>query len=130
MGFYWGQDIIDTREIIERRDELAERDAAAEEDKALFPALPLDDDEERELVVLRTALYDIETLTGEDPDAGIGLIHDNYFETYAEELAHDIGDLPRDAGWPMTFIDWPAAAAALKTDYASIEIDGHTYWAR
>ena len=66
----------------------------------------------------------------EDWHHGTTLIADSYFAEYAEELANDIGAINKDAGWPLSFIDWDAAAEALKADYTSREFDGVTYWAR
>lgn len=76
-----------------------------------------------------------EELSGYLPDwrHGETLIRDDYFTTYAQELAEDCGDMPKtEGGWPMQFvtIDWDAAADALKQDYTSAEWDGVTYWGR
>jgi hypothetical protein len=57
-------------------------------------------------------------------------ISDDYFEDYARELAEDIGAIDRNAEWPLQYVDWEAAADALKQDYTEIEFDGVTYWAR
>jgi hypothetical protein len=45
-------------------------------------------------------------------------------------MAEDIGAIDRDAGWPLGFIDWDAAAAALKMDYTEVSIRGYDYWIR
>lgn len=58
---------------------------------------------------------------------GETLIRESYFEDYARDLADDIGAIKSDAGWPNSFIDWEAAAEALKQDYGSAEFDGVTY---
>ena len=58
------------------------------------------------------------------------LIADDYFETYAQELAEDIGAIGRDASWPLSYIDWTAAADALKLDYFVVEFAGQDYWTR
>jgi len=63
-------------------------------------------------------------------DDGICFIHEDYMETYARELAEDIGAIGRDADWPATYIDWERATAALLADYSSVEIDGETYYYR
>ena len=57
-------------------------------------------------------------------------IADHHFKDYAEDLAHDIGAINRDMSWPLTHIDWSAAADELKQDYAAIDIAGTTYWYR
>ena len=59
---------------------------------------------------------------------GATLIHDEYFETYAEELANDLYDI--EDHWPYTCIDWEQAAEELKQDYSQIEWDGNTYYYR
>lgn len=61
---------------------------------------------------------------------GEALIRDSYFATYAEELASDIGAIDRNAKWPLSHIDWEAAADELKMDYTAIDFDGVEYWIR
>jgi hypothetical protein len=61
---------------------------------------------------------------------GETLIRDSYFEKYAEELADDLGAVPRDAKWPMTCIDWKQAAEELQVDYTSVNFDNVIYWMR
>lgn len=61
---------------------------------------------------------------------GETLILDDYFVTYAEQLADDIGAVSSQAEWPTNFIDWERAADQLKMDYTAIEIDGTRYWGR
>lgn len=58
------------------------------------------------------------------------MIRDSYFEAYAEELANDIGAIDRNAKWPLTHIDWEAAARDLQQDYSTVDWDGVTYWCR
>ena len=67
---------------------------------------------------------------GDDPEDGVQLIADSYFEDYARDFAEDCGMLDRNATWPQTCIDWEQAARELRMDYTSVEIDGHTYWYR
>lgn len=57
------------------------------------------------------------------------LIADDDFEDYARELAEDIGAAP-SVGWPGSYIDWEAAADALRQDYTTVEYDGTTYQIR
>ena len=46
-------------------------------------------------------------------------------------LAADITDYdPRKASWPYTFINWAAAADALKMDYSEVELLGKSFWCR
>lgn len=58
------------------------------------------------------------------------LIPEDDFEDYARELAEDIGDMPREQSWPASYIDWEAAADALKMDYTTVEYDGTTHYIR
>ncbi len=58
------------------------------------------------------------------------LINDNYFESYAKELAEDCGMVSSDTSWPNNHIDWEAAADALKEDYSQVDYDNETYWYR
>ena len=50
------------------------------------------------------------------------------FTDYAQELAEDIGAIDRDAKWPVYCIDWERAARELKMDYASVRVNGTTYY--
>lgn len=61
---------------------------------------------------------------------GLALISEDYFVTYAEEMAADVGAIDPKAGWPLQHIDWDAAAEALKQDYSSVELDGRTFYFR
>ena len=61
---------------------------------------------------------------------GLFFIDEDYFEDYARELAYDIGAISNDVEWPNTFIDWEAAADALRQDYTEVEFDGNNYLVR
>lgn len=133
-----GSDIIDTRDITDRLDELTttvanHSDGAHTGDIYDEDCPTCDDtgpagDEFRALTALVEA-YDGSYFEDRFAD-GVTLIRDDYFEQYAEQLADDIGAIDRDATWPITYIDWTAAAKALQQDYTSIDIDGITYWGR
>lgn len=82
-----------------------------------------------ELKALQALAEEAEGYT-DDWKYGATLIRDSYFEEYARELADDIGAVDRRATWPNNFIDWPAAADALKQDYTAVDYDGVTYWVR
>lgn len=56
------------------------------------------------------------------------LIADHHFSEYAEDMAHDMGAVSRDASWIV--IDWEATANGLKQDYRSVDFDGAEYWHR
>jgi len=82
-----------------------------------------------ELKVLQTLADEAE---GYAPDwkYGESLIRDSYFETYARELADDIGAIDKNQSWPNNCIDWEEAADQLKQDYTSVDFDGVEYWVR
>lgn len=61
---------------------------------------------------------------------GVTIIRDTYFEEYAEELANDVCEMPKDLHWPFTCIDWEQAAKELQQDYTSADYEGVTWWAR
>lgn len=88
----------------------------------------LDDDDKQ----LLSRLRDIKEQASSDPEWKYGLIFvsEYYFEDYARELAEDIGAIHDDAKWPNNFIDWPAAAEALKEDYSVYVFGLDTYYAR
>lgn len=58
------------------------------------------------------------------------VIADRHFVEYAQDLAYEIGVIPHDVPWPLYYIDWEAAAEALRMDYAGIEFEGRIYWVR
>src|SRR5690349_10800114 len=59
-----------------------------------------------------------------DWEYGATLIRDDYFTEYAQELAEDIGAVDPNASWPLSYIDWGAAANALKQDYMDVSFLG------
>lgn len=138
-------DLIDSRDVIARIEELeGERQAladaldeiegdgyetAAARDKATADLAEWDADNGDELKALKSLAEQCEGYT--DWEHGATLIRDSYFEDYAEGLAEDIhGSAIRNAEWPMSYIDWTAAAEALQQDYTSVDFDGVDYWVR
>lgn len=129
-------DVIDSRDVIERIAELkAEFTENTEGDNGDDFSMSEDDwafglgeYDAHELVTLMELAEEGESLA--DWVHGETLIHDSYFEDYAEQLAEDCGMIDREAGWPLTYIDWERAAEALRQDYTQIDFDGETYWAR
>ena len=116
-------DIIDIRNIIERVEELGpEVDSNAEGDHI------------SEWKMLTAILSDLQGMGGDEQWRGewypVTLIRDSYFQTYAQELAEDIGAIKADSTWPHTCIDWEHAARELQYDYSAVEINGATYWTR
>jgi hypothetical protein len=112
-------DIIDSRDIIDRIDELEAERAEG----------PLDDDDAEELAALVAIREEADGYVA-DWKHGETLIRDTYFRTYAEELAEDLGAVDRNARWPMTCIDWAAAAEELRQDYIEISVGDRTWYAR
>lgn len=112
------EDVIDSRDVIARIEHL-ENQGVDE----------LDEYEQSELLALRELAQEGSAYLA-DWDHGESLIRDSYFQTYAEELAEEVGAISSENQWPLTYIDWERAADALKQDYSEIDFDGVTYWAR
>ena len=137
-----GQDVIDSCDVIARIEELETelRDAYEAEDETQAEAFPdwLKAAAENDAHTLQDTAQELQVLFTLQDEAsgspdwrhGETLIRDSYFESYAQELAEDIGAISRDAGWPNNHIDWEAAAEALQQNYTSVEFDGVTYWIR
>jgi hypothetical protein len=110
-----GRDVIDSRDIVELaadlRDQGKERELTEEE----WSILGLDDEQ-----------------GGGIPDwlYGATLIAESYFVEHAKEVAYDMGMTSGEEEWPLSFIDWNAAAEALKVDYIELEVLGSTYLAQ
>jgi len=85
-------------------------------------------DEQAELDALLSLAEDASE--ADDWEDGAILIHDHYFPRYAQELAEDCGDIPADLHWPLTHIDWGAAAEELQRDYLPVSYKGYTFWIR
>lgn len=115
------QDIIDSRDVIER---IAELEELLED-----PEVEDHDDLTQELDVLN-ALRDEAQGYASDWEYGETLVRDSFFTHYAKELAEDIGAINPNAAWPLSHIDWEAAAEELKQDYTEVDFDGVTYWIR
>lgn len=86
-------------------------------------------DEGQELAKLKAFAEEAEGYA-EDWRYGATLIHEDYFEDYARDLAAE-GDYDmKNEQWPYTCIDWEKAAEELKQDYTSVDFGGETYWVR
>lgn len=158
MDDWGGDDIIDSREIIEYHDDLeSDRDALVEalteakdalaEHRADPDSNPENEEHlENDYIEARDALTSWDEEHGADFAAvkeivrqasgygdweyGETLIRDRYFEEYAQDLASDIGALDKADRWPLTHIDWSAAAKELAQDYTEIDVGGFTYLMR
>lgn len=137
------ENIIDSRDIIERLEELESeiQDALDELNEGQENQIDFNDfinsDEydtpDQDTIDEYKALKALdEQGRGYAPDwtYGEALINEKYFTEYAEELADDIGAIDKKAGWPLTHIDWNAAAEDLKQDYTEIDFDGTTFLVR
>ncbi|MCR4331055.1 MAG: hypothetical protein NUV49_04230 [Patescibacteria group bacterium] len=113
----------------EKKQEIEEHNAELEEgeEPEEFEAEEMDEGEKEELRILREFKDDCGS---REWKYGLAFINDDYFTEYAEETAYDIGAVDRNANWPVMFIDWDAAAEALKQDYLTIELEGNTFYYR
>ena len=134
------KDIIDSRDIQEKIDEftgefesLLDDIENAEGEEAIQEAEDnlegwLDENED-EYVSLMAFKEECEQYTSEWK-YGAEIIHEDYFLKYAEDLAYDTGAVNRKATWPISHIDWKAAAEELQCDYAFVTFNGNGYWVR
>jgi len=54
------------------------------------------------------------------------LVHEEHFVDHTREMLEDCGEIPSKMPWYIE-IDWVKTAENIKSDYQTIEIDGHTY---
>jgi|688.fasta_scaffold89725_7 hypothetical protein len=139
--FDYHSDTIDSRDIQERIDELQSEfdshvdeyeESDGEEDGEEYAGEDLLnwlEENGDEFVTLLEIKEEVEQYTSEWDD-GAFMIADDYLELYAQELAEDTGAIDRKAKWPLTHIDWDAAAEELKCDYSEVTIAGKSYWIR
>lgn len=134
-------DVIDVRDIIERIEELrTERDQlkdasdeAAGDDKAHVDWDDWRAGSAHELATLETLMGDLAGNGGDEQWEGVWypltLIDESHFETYAEELADELGYMDNSAAssWPFNCIDWEKATRELKMDYSTVDYDGRDY---
>ncbi len=111
---------LDTRDLAAELEELRARHDDPDNTE------PLDSDEQERMEQLLT----LESAGIPDWEYGATLIPEEDFEDYARELAEDIGAIPCSCGWPVSYIDWEAAADALRPDYMEVKLDGRTYLVR
>jgi hypothetical protein len=135
-----GQDILDSRDIAARVHELEgyledlhRTPGESFEDWLIIEAENGDgavQEDAAELLILRALVAEIDSCAGDGAKDGTALIRDSYFETYARELAEDIGAIGENAIWPNNCIDWERAARELQYDYTAVDFDGVAYWVR
>lgn len=121
------ENIIDGRDIEKRVEEIeSDLDVMDEGDATTAEKAAL----RIELAALREIVETIEGYSEEKLRDTV-LYRDDYFPTYAEEFAENIGSInPAATAWPLMHIDWKAAAEDLQQDYTSVEIEGTDYWFR
>lgn len=117
-------DVFDSRDVIERIEEIGDTleapDMDYEDDPAGREGL------ERELTILATLGAD----AGEEWPYGMVFVAEEYFTTYTQEFAEEVGGVDNSTTWPLYHIDWDAAAEELKMDYGVYDLDGQTFYAR
>lgn len=116
-------DIMDSRNLQERIDEL-EKTGVIRLGEIPQNEEPEDREESGELENLLNLKEETESSGWE---YGIFFIAENDFEEYAQEFAEGIGAISSDAQWPLSHIDWEAAANDLRSDYSEVEYNGTTY---
>jgi hypothetical protein len=99
--------------------------------REFYASTDFDQDEEEELRILEALAEEAEGYAA-DWHHGEALIRESYFETYAQQLADDLGytGSGKTDHWPFTCIDWEQAAEELQQDYTSVDFDGVTYFIR
>ena len=126
-------DIIDVRDIIARAEYLEDRAPQTPED--VMPGTGAEREAEAaELDTLTVLLDQLNGAGGDEQWRGdwypVTLIRDDYFRTYAQELAEECCMIPDAAAWPARCIDWAQAARELRMDYTSVTYAGVNYWTR
>ena len=80
----------------------------------------------REYIEIRDFCREWEEMTG-DFLYGSTAIRTDYFVTYAQEYADELGIIDVSE-WPAMYIDWERAAAALSMDYNLISFGDTDYY--
>lgn len=129
------EDILDGRDILKEFEEMEQElkdlqgyvEDAEDAGELKAAQQELDDFDMEHFELLKSFVDDV----GDQPlRNGETFIHEFYFTRYAEQLADDLWAIDRDVRWPLTHIDWEAAAADLKHDYTPVDVDGNTYYYR
>lgn len=117
-------DTVSSRDVIDR---IAEIEYDLDPDNDMIADDNEREDLQRELRSL-SALAEQAEHYAKDWRYGAVLVRDSYFTNYAKEYAESI-DATKNVYWPLSHIDWDAAADDLKkTSCTSIDFDGVTYW--
>lgn len=120
---------IDTRDLAEELEELEARQALTE--ALLDPECPVVEEDTEPLGEEETkrleALRELRDEIGREWPYGEMMIPVEDFVEYAKELADEI---ITEVSWPLSHIDWQAAADELAQDYTEIEWEGASYYIR
>lgn len=104
------------------REEMDEAEEALNEADVAFAT-----EERKELEKLEALKDEIGERRGKIDEGNGPFVHEYDFAEYAQELAEDIGAIDRNVSWPLTCIDWTAAANELRADYTEITWEGASY---
>lgn len=121
IDFY--SDMVAVREIMDRIEDIEGLEDPEDEDS-------LSPEDRHELVALTKLMTILRESGGDEQWRGDSypttLISKGYFSTYAEELIRERYDL--DGIPEILVIDWEGTARRMRADYASIDIDGTTFY--
>jgi hypothetical protein len=81
---------------------------------------PLDEDELDTLALLD----DLWQQLGQDLSSHLSLINDDYWKSYAQDQANELG-VPE---FIEPYVDWDRYADALASDYSTVELGRYTYY--
>lgn len=121
------KEYIDTSDLVDRRQEILD----ILEDEQELEAYSLN-----EIDWMKEELTEINAVENEVTDFIYGetLIHEDSFIEYAQQFAEDViegfYEHQKESSWPYNYIDWDAAADALKEDYITVEYQDETYYVR
>ena len=118
-------DRLDSRDLLDRLEELE-----ATQDEIGFQRDDSGDDMQAELDMLRALRDETEGYADDSWRDGVFFVANWDWKNYAQELADEMGAIPKEYSWPASYIDWDAAARDLRMDCMPCEIDGNTYWYR
>ena len=85
------------------------------------------DDDRARLAELDELVKDLGDDLSDADRKGYYFIQEKDFEDHAREMAEDCESRKLFDRWPMTCIDWSAAADQLRADYNTIDFEGREY---
>ena len=117
---------------VELEDELQDEDPETDDIEASIAAFEAQKSEfEDELAELEDDAQKIFELESDCSDyaRGESLINEDYWVTYAQQLAEDVDGIDV-SNWPFTCIDWEQAADVLAMDYTTITFECQDFYVR